>query len=63
MVDARSGSNVLFLPFDKLMQQVVSEAGQTARVVPAPPTSTAPEQVPGDARARDGARSRERETR
>jgi membrane protease subunit HflK len=63
MVDARGGNNVLFLPFDKLMQQALSETGQTARVVPNPPPSAAPEQAPSDARARDGARSRERETR
>ncbi|MCK6430789.1 MAG: FtsH protease activity modulator HflK, partial [Burkholderiaceae bacterium] len=37
MVDARGGNNVLFLPFDKLMQQAIAEAGQGARVIPAPP--------------------------
>ncbi|GAB4464064.1 MAG: FtsH protease activity modulator HflK [Burkholderiaceae bacterium] len=63
MVDARGGNNVLFLPFDKLLQQAVSEAGQAARVLPAPPTAMGSEQAPSDARARDGARSRERETR
>ncbi len=63
MVDARGGNNVLFLPFDKLMQQAIAEAGQGARVIPAPPTPMAPEPAPGDARVRDGARSRERETR
>lgn len=64
MVDARGGNNVLFLPFDKLMQQAIAEAGQSgARVIPAPPTPVAPEPVPSDARTRDGARSRERETR
>ncbi|GIL04692.1 FtsH protease activity modulator HflK [Betaproteobacteria bacterium PRO7] len=63
MVDARGGNNVLFLPFDKLMQQAIAEAGQGARVIPAPPTPVAPEPAPSDARARDGARSRERETR
>ncbi len=63
MVDVRGGNNVLFLPFDKLMQQALSEGGQTARVAQAPATSAAPEQTPSDARARDGVRSRERETR
>jgi membrane protease subunit HflK len=62
MIDARSGSNVLFLPFDKLMQQAIAE-GQTGRVIPSPPTQVAPEPAPSDARTRDGARSRERETR
>ncbi|MEW5880918.1 MAG: FtsH protease activity modulator HflK [Pseudomonadota bacterium] len=64
MVDARGGNNVLFLPFDKLMQQVIGEGGGSgARVVPAPPAPVAPEPAQGDSRARDGARSRDRETR
>jgi len=64
MVDARGGNNVLFLPFDKLMQQVIGESSQSgARVIPAPPTPVAPEPAQTDSRARDGARSRERETR
>jgi membrane protease subunit HflK len=64
MIDARGGNNVLFLPFDKLMQQAIAEAGQgAARVIPAPPTQVAPDPAPSDARTRDAARSRERETR
>ncbi len=64
MVDARGGNNVLFLPFDKLMQQAIAEAAQSGgRVVPAPPLQVAPDAAPSDTRARDGARSRERETR
>lgn len=63
MIDARGGNNVLFLPFDKLMQQAIAEAGQGARVVPASPSPAAPEPAPSDARSREGARNRERETR
>jgi membrane protease subunit HflK len=64
MVDARGGNNVLFLPFDKLMQQVIAETGPGgARVLPAPPTQVVPDPAPNDARTRDGARSRDRETR
>jgi modulator of FtsH protease HflK len=62
MVDSRSGSNLLYLPLDKLMQQ----AG--AAVVAAPPTnvpteSTATPPSTADSRSRDGARTREREVR
>jgi membrane protease subunit HflK len=63
MVDARGGNNVLFLPLDKLLQQAIAEAGGSgARVIPAPPIPIAPDPA-NDARARDGARSRDREAR
>jgi membrane protease subunit HflK len=61
MVDSRGGSNLLYLPLDKLMQQV----GVTAGATPAPgpvPADTAPAAA-GDVRSRDGARSRDREGR
>jgi modulator of FtsH protease HflK len=61
MVESRSGSNLLYLPLDRLMQQ----AG-----IPAPATTAAPATAPAtdaasgaDPRAREGARSRERESR
>jgi membrane protease subunit HflK len=61
MVDSRNGSNLLYLPLDKLMQQ----AGATS--VPAPVSSTAPatsnDIVQIDGRSRDNARSRDREVR
>ncbi|NDY90699.1 FtsH protease activity modulator HflK [Ideonella livida] len=65
MVDSRSGSNLLYLPLDKLMQ-----AGAPA--TPAPAVSNSPATpasgepstaASADARARDTARSRDRDTR
>jgi len=64
MVDSRSGSNLLYLPLDKLMQQ----AGAAA-VAAVPPTNVPTESTAAtppsaaDARSRDGARTREREVR
>jgi membrane protease subunit HflK len=60
MVESRQGSNMLFLPLDKIMQQVA-----TGAVVPEPvPPPAAPAAGAAvDSRARDNARSRERESR
>jgi membrane protease subunit HflK len=60
MVESRNGSNLLYLPLDKLMQQ----AAATATVTPQQNTPT-PETAPAsvDARARDDLRSRAREGR
>jgi membrane protease subunit HflK len=60
MVDTRAGNNVLLLPFDKLLQQALSEAG-TAR--PSAPAAPLPESAQTESRARDASRSREREGR
>ena len=65
MVDARSGSNLLYLPLDKLMQttgtvQVVPQ-GQVPAVVPA--DAGAAGAAGADARSRDGGRSRDRDGR
>jgi modulator of FtsH protease HflK len=62
MVDIRNGSNLLYLPLDKLMQQAGAAAPPTAATPPTPtpePASTAG----ADARSRDGARTRERDVR
>jgi modulator of FtsH protease HflK len=60
MVDSRSGSNLLYLPLDKLMQQ----AGGAAVAAPAPQPVEAPAAAAAaDARSRDGGRSRDREIR
>jgi membrane protease subunit HflK len=62
MVDSRSGSNLLYLPLDKLMQQ----AGAQAAAAPTPAPSTTPsEPLPSsvDVRSRDNSRSRDREGR
>ena len=63
MVDSRSGSNLLYLPLDKLMQQAGAATPPAAahrrrrrhRSPPAPPSA--------DARSRDGARTRDRDVR
>ena len=63
LVETRSGSNLLYLPLDKLMQQAA-----VAAVPAAAPTSVptpAAEAAPGaaDARSRDGSRTRDRDSR
>ncbi len=65
LIDSRQGSNLMYLPLDKVMQLSASEAAaQSAATAPA--TSSLPSMPatsPLDVRARDGARSRDRETR
>jgi membrane protease subunit HflK len=61
LVDSRNNSNLLYLPFDKLMQQ--AGAAASATTPPAsetPPPSTT---VPIDVRSRDNQRGRDREGR
>lgn len=66
MVDSRQGSNLLYLPLDKIMQ--MGSAGDAGAAV-APPVTSPIQVVPpsaattNDARSREAARSRERETR
>jgi len=63
MVDSRSGSNLLYLPLDRLLQQAGAPAAAPTATVPgtiaAEPTGT--QSV--DIRSRDGARTRDREGR
>ncbi len=66
MVDSRQGSNLLYLPLDKIMQGVSGNVpaadGSAAPSTQAP----APAAIPGlsnDARSRDSSRSRDREAR
>lgn len=63
MVDSRQGSNLLYLPLDKVMQL----NGQGADAPPAAAPGTLPATTPAaatpDARTRDVPRSRERDTR
>lgn len=60
MVDSKSGSNLLYLPLDKLMQM----SGPSAPAAAAGSASTAPAQTPVPQRVPDNsARSRERESR
>ncbi len=62
MIDSRSGSNLLYLPLDRLLQQAGGTPGQGATAVaPAPSEQAAPTVI--DVRARDSGRSRDREGR
>ncbi|MFG6487164.1 FtsH protease activity modulator HflK [Roseateles sp. BYS78W] len=59
MVDGRSGSNMLYLPLDKLLQQ--GGNGTVTVSTPQPTTLPEPQTVPGanDPRSRDNQRSRD----
>ncbi|HET9976604.1 MAG TPA: FtsH protease activity modulator HflK [Burkholderiaceae bacterium] len=65
MVESRNGSNLLYLPLDRLLQQAGAPAPATA--APAAAATTAPPEVPSsgstDPRSRDGARTRDRDGR
>ncbi len=69
MVESRQGGgNMLFLPLDRILQQVSAGGVAAPQDTPPPsqvPSSTAPPATssPTDARARENARGRERETR
>ncbi|MES2510879.1 MAG: FtsH protease activity modulator HflK [Pseudomonadota bacterium] len=71
MVESRQGSNLLYLPLDKIMQMTGQGAtaapsdaalGAGSTAVPAPPAVTAPAPTV-DARSRDASRTRDRDTR
>ena len=67
MVDSKAGSNLLYLPLDKLLQQggaaptAAAPSASTSVPVAAPVDPTGTQSV--DIRSRDGARSRDREGR
>lgn len=67
LVDSRQGSNLLYLPLDKIMQGVAAGAGpaesasSAATTVPA--SSTPSPTFSTDPRARDSSRTRDRESR
>ena len=67
LVESRQGSNLLYLPLDKIMQGVAQQP--TVAAVDGPPTapSSAPAAAPSgfgnDSRTRDNSRSRDRELR
>jgi modulator of FtsH protease HflK len=65
MVDGRSGSNLLYLPLDRLLQQAgAAPAGAGAAAAPEALNTPTPATVPvPDARTRESSRSRDRETR
>ncbi|ART52431.1 HflK protein [Acidovorax carolinensis] len=67
LVESRQGSNLLYLPLDKIMQGVAQSAGTVESpasgsavvVPPSAPTGS----LSNDSRARDSSRTRDRETR
>jgi membrane protease subunit HflK len=61
LIESRTGSNLLYLPLDKLMQS----AGAAVAAAPAPalPTTESTGASQNDVRSRDNQRSRERESR
>lgn len=68
LVESRQGSNLLYLPLDKIMQGVSQTLPATALEAPpaagagsVPPATSS--QFPSDSRPRDTSRSRERESR
>ena len=67
MVESRNGSNLLYLPLDRLLQQGSGPGGAAAvgTVTPGtePQTSTPAAAASADSRSREGARSRDREGR
>jgi membrane protease subunit HflK len=64
MVDSRAGSNLLYLPLDRLLQQGGVAAGSAPVVAPAPAAAeAAPAPAGTDIRSREGARARDREGR
>lgn len=69
LVDSRQGSNLLYLPLDKIMQSAGqgaaagADASAAGGAATAPGAATVPSPMSNDARARDSGRSREREAR
>jgi modulator of FtsH protease HflK len=70
LVESRQGSNLLYLPLDKIMQMSAQGGAAGAADTPLPGAGAAssalpsvPATLPLDARARDSSRTRERETR
>jgi membrane protease subunit HflK len=65
LIEARQGSNLLYLPLDKILQQVAP--GGAAAPAPdagaAPPAASPAPGIGSDARSRDNSRTRERESR
>jgi membrane protease subunit HflK len=68
LVDSRQGNSLLYLPLDKLMQQAGAaaasdSAASASQAAPTPAAPASPAAIPGDSRARDNSRTRERESR
>lgn len=66
LVESRQGGNMLFMPLDRILQQVAQGGAAAAPEAPAasvPAPAASPSAAQNDARARENARGRERETR
>ena len=69
MVDSKQGSNLLYLPLDKLMQAAGTPTGPAgvldSAVIPSvvPPAAAPTPAAPQDTRSRDGTRTRDRDNR
>ena len=57
MVDSKQGSNLMYLPLDKVLQMSAAEGG-VAAAAPAPGAPAAPAPMAPDTRSRDNSRSR-----
>ena len=64
LVDSKQGSNLLYLPLDKVMQMAGQDAGSAAMVPATTPVAPPATGLPStDPRNRDAARTRDRESR
>jgi len=63
LVDSKSGSNLLYLPLDKIMQMTGQNAPATSAAPSAPASSTGTASTPASRSLDSAARSREREAR
>jgi membrane protease subunit HflK len=63
MVDSKQGSNLLYLPLDKVMQMTGQGADTAAMLAPAAVPAAMPATSTPDTRLRDVSRSRDRDTR
>jgi membrane protease subunit HflK len=64
MVETRQGSNMLYLPLDKIMQLSAQDSSQLpTNGTPAAPAPLSPAVPSVDNRSRDASRSRDRDTR
>ncbi len=63
LIDSRQGSNLLYLPLDKIVQMTGQASDAAALSTPSGLPTTAPIVPTPDSRTRDAARSRDRDTR
>jgi membrane protease subunit HflK len=63
LVDSKQGSNLLYLPLDKVMQMTGAVSDPSAPAVAATAPAIAPPANTADTRIRDAARTRDRDTR